>query len=108
MEATVLRSEMLRQLDTGELFTMEFVTADRKRGTGGELVRLENWQKINGVPAVEGSTTQKRSAQPLGKNPHHRLNKTVNLHNPHNKGVHPITVHIKLIQTFNGKRVTNG
>jgi hypothetical protein len=54
MEATILRSEVLRQMDTGAAFTLQFITADRKRGTGGELIKVENWTKMTGIPAEEG------------------------------------------------------
>lgn len=110
MEATILRSDVMRQLDGGEPFTMEFVTADRKRGTGGELVKVVGWEKICGIPAEEarpGKTRRSFPSDPI-RNPNHRINKTVNIFNPHSNRAHPISVHVRLIQTFNDKRVING
>lgn len=105
MNATILRSEVLKQMDSGEPFTMEFVKADRKRGTGGELVEVRNWvKKTNGIN--EARPLQKRSA---GKLVGYRGRiKVVNIHNPFNKIAHPMGVHLLLMQTFNGKRIING
>jgi hypothetical protein len=104
MNATILRSDVLKQLDNGEPFTMEFVTADRKRGTGGELVEVKSWcKKTNGIN--EARPKQKTAGQLLG---YRGTIKVVNVHNPFNKIAHPIGVHVLLIQTFNGKRVING
>jgi hypothetical protein len=107
VNATILRSEVLKQLDTGEPFQMEFVTADRKRGTGGELIKVENWAKHKGNPPIE-----RRPSSPLGGNQRGALKpatiKVVNIHNPFNRIAHPIAVHLLLILTFNGKRVLNG
>jgi hypothetical protein len=77
--------DVIKAIESGEPFTLIFVTADRRRGTGGELITLENWCK-----KAPGTTP-----------------KTVRLFNPDNAETHPITVHHKLIQFFNGKRVIN-
>jgi hypothetical protein len=105
MNATILRSEVLKQMDSGEPFTMEFIKADRKRGTGGELVEVRNWvKKTNGIN--EARPLQKRSAGKLVG--YSGRIKVVNIHNPFNKIAHPMGVHLLLMQTFNGKRIING
>lgn len=81
-----MRSQVLQLLDTGEPATLEFVTADRKRGTGGKWMVLENWVKA-------GADNKKG---------------TVLMKNPGAKHAHPVPVHIALIQTFNGKKLVNG
>jgi hypothetical protein len=104
VNATILRSEVLKQLDTGEPFQMEFVTADRKRGTGGELIKVENWAKHKGNAVQERLPGSTQNPKPKTQN----SIKVVNIHNPFNKIAHPIAVHLLLILTFNGKRVLNG
>jgi hypothetical protein len=108
MEATILRSEVLRQLDTGEPFSMEFVTADRKRGTGGDLISIKDWQKIKGEAVAAEVKPGEHKRKDVVRDPRHFQHKTVNLFNPHNPRQHPISVHLRLIQFFNGKRVING
>lgn len=111
MDATILRSDVLKILDNGEPFEMELVTADRKRGTGGDLIELRGWQKIVGDRQPAGNNSKfniQNSTLAPTRNPNHRTHKTINLHNPNNPRLHPITAHIRLIQFFNGKRVLNG
>lgn len=104
MEATILRSEVLRQLDGGEPFhSLEFVKCDRKRGTGGELVKLTGWAKMTTDPLPEVRKTDGSLA--ISKR---KTKKVVNLFNPQNRMHHPIGVHLLLMLTFNGKRILNG
>jgi hypothetical protein len=101
----IKRSDAVRLIFSGELFTAEFVTADEKRGTGGDLIEVRDWQLLRKTRIEEGPG----SSDPVaGKMPNHDLHHTVVIHNPANRSVHPITVHTKLIQVFNGKRVLNG
>lgn len=83
---------------------MEFVTADRKRGTGGELIKVENWAKHKGTAVQERLPAKTAN----GKLKTANSIKVVNIHNPFNRIAHPIAVHLLLILTFNGKRVLNG
>lgn len=104
----ILRSKALAAIDSGEPFTMEFVTADRKRGTGGQLIEVKGWQKIIGEAADEiRPGGHRKKGDPL-RNPNHRQHKTINIHNPANPRMHPISVHIRLMQVFNGQRILNG
>jgi hypothetical protein len=100
----IKRSEAVRQIYSGECFDMQFITADLKRGTGGELIEVINWQilkKDDEPGAASGSTAGSRT-------PNNDEHQTITIHNPGNSRVHPISVHIKLIQFFNGKRILNG
>lgn len=109
MEQTILRSEVLKLADTGEPFQMVFVTADRRRGTGGELIEVKDWVKMSARTPEESRPGQKRKKNPLmRKAPNHYEHKTINIINPTNKKLHPHKVHIRLIQFFNHKRVING
>lgn len=107
---TILRSEVMKLVDTGASFDMEFVTADRRRGTGGKLVDVKGWEKKVGQP-VEDTVPGKyirRKADNIRKDPEHYRHGTFNIFNPTNKALHLHKVHVPLILTFNSKRVVNG
>jgi hypothetical protein len=107
---TILRSEVMKLVDTGDPFTMEFVTADRRRGTGGKLIEVINWVKKVGQP-VEDTIPGKhirRKASEVKKDPDHWRHGTFNIENPGNKALHLHKVHVPLMQTFNGKKIVNG
>ena len=105
----ILRSEVMKLADTGEHFDMIFVTADRKRGTGGELIEVRDWQKMDTDTPVEKMPGRfRKTARAMKRNPNHWEYKTFNIFNPNNNHVHPHKVHFRLIQFFNGKRVLNG
>jgi hypothetical protein len=106
-ELTILRHEVLKELDTGEPFDMVFITADRRRGTGGKIKRVSNWVKIKGgepVSRLPGEFTR-TNIQSHKKDPRHADHKTINIYNPGNPGNHATKVHWRLIVFFNGKRV---
>lgn len=109
MEETILRSDVLKQADSGEPFDMVIVSCDRKRGTGGKLITVKGWQKLQHEEVAAKMPGQLRKvARAITRSPHHWENKTLNIFNPNNRALHPIKVHFRLIQFFNGKRVTNG
>jgi hypothetical protein len=66
-------------------FTIEFFTLDRKKKTGGELKTAENYigAGSNHDAMEQGTITIK----------------------PARSGGHPITVHIRNIETINGQKV---
>ncbi len=104
----ILRNDVYLHIMSGEPFDAEFITADRKRGTGGELAKVQGWMKV--IHEVESSNLKVQSREPAAENskaPNHAVHGTVNIFNPANSGVHPVSVHVDLIQFFNGKRVIN-
>lgn len=108
---TILRSEILKLIDTRASFDMEFVTADRRRGTGGKLILVKAWQKRPGQPVedtIPGGNLKHSQADKRLKDPSHYKHGTINIFNPSNKAIHPHKVHVPLILTFNSKRVING
>lgn len=106
---SILRSDVLKLIDTGEPFTMEFVTADRKRGTAGKLIRVENWIKVKQPPVDQrGGTSAAPAPSGTFKDPNHYGNGTINIQNPTFKQLHIHKVHSALILTFNGKKLING
>lgn len=109
MEDVILRSEVLKQADSGEPFDMVIVSCDRKRGTGGELITVKGWQKLGTEEVAAKLPGQlRKTGRAIVRSPHHWVNKTINIFNPNNRALHPIKVHFRLIQFFNGKRVING
>lgn len=108
-EGVILRSEVLKQADSGEPFDMVIVSCDRKRGTGGELITVKGWQKLGTEEVAAKLPGQlRKTGLAIARSPHHWVNKTLNIFNPNNRALHPIKVHFRLIQFFNGKRVING
>ncbi len=98
-------SEVLRIYESGASFSITVVTADRKKGTGGELRHYPTAQRcrLQEMPAnllkrngFTSTATDKRS-------PNHWENKTRNLYIPATGEIRKI--HIKLIVAFNNKRV---
>lgn len=106
MEPTILRHEVLQEMDSGRPFDLVFITADRKRGTGGKLVTVKGWAKIIGDHnAIVRRPGEFRKVNAVKKNPNHREHKTINIFNPSNDMDHSISVHWRLMQFFNGKRI---
>lgn len=111
MEATISRYEVLKEIDTGRPFKqLVFITADRKRGTGGKRIEVTNWVKIVNpdstmqIPGRTLSVTEKT----ILKNAESGKNKTgivINIYNPNNPRQHITAVHYALMTFFNGKRI---
>lgn len=101
----ILRVDVLKRMDAGEIFDMIFCTADRKKGTGGEIIEVKGWMKITGEQlASSGSQVLRKKAARLFKDPDHKRNKTVNIRDSRNPN-RVRKVHTKLIGFFDGKRV---
>lgn len=83
-------------------FSAKFVTADRKRRTGGEIISVENAVKCigkrKGEVVYDGRTDQNR----IRRDPHHYENATRNIM-LENSVIRKL--HIRLILEFNGKKV---
>lgn len=110
MSQTILRSEVMREINKGLPFnSLEFVTADRRRGTGGELIHVRNWMKFD-ASSAGNSTVHKHLAdtEENKRDPNHIANKTFNIYNPRNRQQHILKVHYRLMLTFNGKMILNG
>lgn len=106
--------DVLAWMDTGKPFDIAFVTADRKRQTGGEIIELENvklhrkaeYQQDNAeVSTAEAVSTVAVSTVALKKdyrNPQHLQHGTRNLRLSSGK---IRKIHIRLIVKFNGAKV---
>jgi hypothetical protein len=85
-------------------FQIVFVTADRKRGTGGEFINIPQASVCVGFRAGKVVTDKRYPTTPVAshKNPNHWANSTRNLLLP-NGGIR--TIHIRLITEFNNQKV---
>ena len=87
-------------------FDMKFVTADKKRGTGGEIINVKGARKCVGKRNDEVIFDQRPRTDALvesvSRNPHHFSHATRNIALK-NGAIR--TIHIRLIIEFNGKKV---
>lgn len=109
--STILRSEAIKIINSGRPFdSLEFVTADQRRGTGGDLVHKQRWQRITENMKMENLPTFFRRNFERQNNTHSgsRATKHFVIFNPASLKDHPITVHYWLMVSLNGKRIING
>jgi hypothetical protein len=100
----VLRADMLREINAGEIFDMVFCTADRRKGTGGEIIEVKAWMKVSGEQIVTDGKIRHKTINKLAKNPNHYSNKTINIRDSRNPN-RVRKVHVRLIGFYQGKRV---
>lgn len=103
--------DQMEQLDEAGMpvkFQIKFVTADRKRGTGGEIIEIKDGRKCVGkrkgkvVFDMRKTVSTVSTAPRIPRDPHHWVNSTRNIILPNGL---IRTVHIRLIIEFNGKKV---
>lgn len=98
--------KVIAHIDSGQHFDMVYVTADRRRGTGGELESLKNWVKHNTFDSKKPTDREPKSriATSLRDcNPQNFRHKTRNVINLKSRKIQKL--HLKLIVEFNGKNV---
>lgn len=97
--------DQLDALNKGVPFDIKFVTCDRNRGTGGDILEIKGGRKCSTL-TKEGEIVYSKevSSSPTGKskNPNHYLHATRNILLPNGQ---IRTCHIRLIIEFNGKKV---
>ena len=92
-------------MNTGERFTITFVTLDKKRKTGGDLVTLENARKhqAGNIAEAHGKTSEPPApGETAGTNPNHTRNGTINIKCADGN---IRKVHTRLIVKFNNEEV---
>jgi hypothetical protein len=109
MEPVILMNDVLNEMDSGKPFKMSFVTADRKKGTGGELKEVINWAKVMGIDDDDRLAGQivRSGSKSNTRKPDHFRHRTFNIYNPNDPHAHIVKVHWRLILFFNNKRVIN-
>jgi hypothetical protein len=101
----ILKAEVLEMMDSGEPFDLVFCTADRHKGTGGEVIEVKQWVKVSGEQLrMSGSKVIRKKADKLKRDPDHIKNKTINIRDLRNPNK-VRKVHIRLIGFFNNQRV---
>jgi len=103
---TILRSDVMKAILTGQPFDLDFVTCDRRRGTGGQLITVKKWRKMKEDLPEDIMPGKKRFIR--RKESDNYRHKTFTIFNPANRKQHPVTVHFRLMDVFNGKKITNG
>jgi hypothetical protein len=110
--AVILLSEALRIFHSGATCSITYVTADYKRGTGGQLVHIPAcviWSQKNitepGTPGamVDEKPIINHQSSIINKKPSHWIHKTRNIYIPKTQKIQKF--HIKLMTQFNGKKV---
>ncbi len=86
-------------------FSIEFVKADRKRKTAGELVRMENVIQSGIRPSTKATRHKERLKEIVTgkKNPNHYEHSTINLYNPVTQKI--TKVHTRLVTKLNEQPV---
>lgn len=107
---TITLTEVIKHLNTGNPCNIIYVTADRRRGTGGSLEALKGWVKHNvemksSNAAADCPKLKSRIAAKLheDRNPNHGEHKSMNLINLKSRKIQKL--HLKLIVEYNGKTV---
>lgn len=104
MEDTITIKEMLRFMESGRAFSLTVVTADTKKGTGGELLFFPSatctQYSVSDGTRLTASVMKKAATD--GKRPNHNAHFTRNILLP---DMRVRKVHVDLITRFNGKKV---
>ena len=109
MEATIMRSQVIAEINNGRPFDeLVFVTADRRRGTGGQLISCRKWRRLFQDMPLENMPRYIKKKWQRILNTRQGNRKDFVIFNPAHPAHHPITVHYWLMVTFNGKRIING
>lgn len=101
MEATITIKEMLEFMDSARPFDITYVTADRRKGTGGQLVSVTRARKT-GTMAKDGQKLTASVIKAASRLPNHSEHFTRNivLKDRTVKKIHP-----DLVTRFNGRKV---
>lgn len=107
-DVSIMRSEAIKAINNGLPFDLEFVSADRRRGTGGDYIKLKKWMKLREDLPTDTQPRGYHKKFTAKKDSANDKHKTFRVFNPENPDAHPITVHYRLMQVLNGKSITNG
>jgi hypothetical protein len=101
---TITLKEVLQWIDSPETFSITVITANKQRGTGGEILELKNVRghRSKTRREAEALSRAQKEEKKFKRNPHHYDNSTRNVL-LQNGDI--ITIHIRLIRVFNGKTV---
>lgn len=101
----IQRWEAVQLINSGVPVTVEFVEADRRRGTGGRLRKLVNWAILTKDIDTSGLAAHVQRKQTWQRQKITLDNEIIMMYDPDNNMKHPIPVHYWLLCTINGKRI---
>jgi hypothetical protein len=107
MHETIERYEVIRAIDSGDPFDLVYLTADRRRGTGGEIKTVQQHCKVKPAPGSTADHFNRSLTVVDSRNPQHMSHRTINIFNPSDPSQHVIKIHWRLMEFFNGKRIIN-
>lgn len=92
-------------MDSGEEFSISFITCNEAKATGGELITVEKARKHNWLSPEDRKkqALQQPASKIIKKHPRHYENSTRNISLSNNGDIRK--VHIRLIRKFNGRTV---
>lgn len=99
---SITLKEAIEMMDSGAYFSIDFVTADMRRGTGGEWIHLPRCRKNPRQTKAEKEAEKMRVLRPK-RDPRHYENSTRNLLLANGE---IRKVHLRLIRKINGRVVT--
>ena len=102
---SITLQQVVQHMDSGNPFSIAFVTADAKKKTGGEWVTIPEAVKHEFATRKEMAAIARAApkTQMVHKNPNHYQNSTRNIRLP-NAEIRK--VHLRLITVFNNLMVT--
>ncbi len=103
VQETIELTEVIDHMEALMPFDITYVTADKKRGTGGDIKQCRGWVKCDLSSQPEPILRKNKISYAEAKDPNHRLHKTRNIMNPVTREIRKL--HLRLIVEFNGKRV---
>ncbi len=103
---TILYKQVIEEMDRVDnegkpvRFSIKFVTADKNRKTGGEIISVSEAEKCVGK---KNDTVIHSTPVSINKKPNHREHDTRNIYIPSSGQVRK--VHTRLIIEFNGQKI---
>lgn len=105
MKGTITLQDVIALIDSGQWMALEVVTADLKRGTGGEWIKLDRCRKNPKLTPTERTLARMKqpAVQPPKRDPRHYENSTRNMLLANGM---IMKIHLRLIRKVNGLVVT--
>lgn len=104
-EQVIQRHEAVQHINTGVACIVEFVEANRTKGTGGKLRKLMNWARLTKEVSTDGIVGQYESRDTWERQKTTIDKEIIMMYDPDNTMMHPIPVHYWLLCSLNGKRI---
>ena len=104
-DETIGLAQMIEFMDSGQTFSIAFITCNIQKNTGGEYIFYDECTK-HGHQTKEQRKQRRESGDPkqvIFRNPNHYENSTRNIKRLSSGEL--VCVHLRLIRRFNGKIV---